>query len=141
MKRTKGVGFCGALPDLPAGKTLNLPLHQKEKDMTIKIAVFLLTVVLLFMFSTVLYAENAAQNVGEEKFKVLCAMCHPDGGNVVNPKKTLHKADRESNNVRTADDIVKIMRNPGPGMTKFPEKYFPDDEVRKIADYVLKTFN
>jgi cytochrome c6 len=109
--------------------------------MTKKTAGLLFTVVLLLTFSTVLFAEHAAQNVGEEKFKALCAMCHPDGGNVVNPKKTLHKADRESNSIKTADDIIRLMRNPGPGMTKFPEKYFPDDEVRKIADYILKTFN
>lgn len=109
--------------------------------MTTKIAGLFLAMVLLVAFSKVTFAENTENNVGEKKFKALCAMCHPNGGNTINPKKTLHKADRESNNVKTADDIVRLMRNPGPGMTKFPEKYFPDDEARKIADYVLKTFN
>lgn len=96
---------------------------------------------LLFAFSKGVYAENTATDIGEEKFKSLCAMCHVGGGNIINPKKTLHKADREANNVKTADDIIKLMRNPGPKMTKFNEKIVPEKEARAIADYVLKTFN
>jgi cytochrome c6 len=118
-----------------------MPHYRKEKDMMSKIAGLILAIVVSFAFSQVASAENTADNIGEEKFKALCAMCHIDGGNLVNPKKTLHKADRESNNIKTADDIIKLMRNPGPGMTKFPATYFPDKEARKIADYVLKTFN
>lgn len=109
--------------------------------MTIKIAGLFLVMGLLFTLSTGVYAENTAKDIGEEKFKELCAKCHPDGANIVNPKKTLHKTVRESNNIKSADDIIRLMRNPGPGMTTFPEKYFPKDEAQKIADYVLKTFN
>jgi cytochrome c6 len=120
---------------------LNILLYLKEKDMTTKIAGLILAMVVSFAFSQVAFAENKADNIGEEKFKALCAICHIDGGNLYNPKKTLHKADRESNNIKTADDIIKLMRNPGPGMTKFPAIYFPDKEARKIAEYILKTFN
>ncbi len=77
---------------------------------------------------------------GEAAFKEHCSMCHPDGGNIVNPKKTLHKSDREANNVKTAADIMGKMRNPGPGMTKFDKKTIPDAEAKKIAEYILKTF-
>jgi cytochrome c6 len=76
----------------------------------------------------------------EAEFKEHCAVCHPGGGNIINPKKTLHKSDREANNVKTAADIISKMRNPGPGMTKFDKKTIPDDEAKKIAEYVLKTF-
>jgi len=76
---------------------------------------------------------------GESLFKEHCAVCHPDGGNVVNPKKTLHKQDREANNVKTEADIVKIMRNPGPGMIKFDEKTIPDKQAKEIAEYILKS--
>lgn len=89
----------------------------------------------------VAFAEDSSRDIGEERFKVLCAMCHPGGGNIINPKKTLHKVDRESNNVKTADDIIKIMRNPGPRMTKFNENVVPEKEARAIAGYILKTFN
>jgi cytochrome c6 len=85
-------------------------------------------------------AEPASNDIGEARFKALCAMCHPNGENVINPKKTLHKAVRESNGVKTADDIVKFMRKPGPGMTIFNEKAVPQKEAQAIADYVIKTF-
>lgn len=77
---------------------------------------------------------------GESMFKQNCAVCHPDGGNIVNPKKTLHKQDREANNVKTEADIVKIMRNPGPGMIKFDEKTIPDKQAKEIAGYILQSF-
>jgi cytochrome c6 len=94
----------------------------------------------VFCLATTVFADKASKNAGEEKFKALCTMCHPDGGNIVNPKKTLHAADRDANNVKTADDIIKIMRNPGPGMTKFDEKAVPKKEAQAIAEYILKTF-
>ncbi len=76
----------------------------------------------------------------EAAFKANCAVCHPGGGNIINPKKTLHKIDREANNVKTAAVIMSKMRNPGPGMTKFDKKTIPDAEAKKIAEYILKTF-
>lgn len=86
------------------------------------------------------FAEKGSDK-GEAKFKALCAVCHPDGSNIMNPKKTLHKQDREANNVKTADDIVAKMRNPGPGMTKFDEKTVSNKDAHAIAEYILKTFN
>ena len=85
-------------------------------------------------------AQKAAKSPGEMKFNELCVVCHPDGGNIINPKKTLHKKDREANNIKTETDIIKNMRNPGPGMTKFDEKTVPDKEAQEIAKYILKTF-
>ncbi len=87
------------------------------------------------------FAKEAKESRGEKLFMTNCKVCHPDGGNIVNPKKTLHKADREANGVKTVEDIIKRMRNPGPGMTKFDEKNYPDKDARAIAEYVLKTFN
>jgi cytochrome c6 len=81
-----------------------------------------------------------SKNAGEAKFNEVCALCHPDGGNIVNPKKTLHKKDREANNIKTEADIIKIMRKPGPGMTVFDEKTIPDKEAHEIAKYILMTF-
>jgi cytochrome c6 len=77
---------------------------------------------------------------GGSLFKEHCSLCHPDGGNIVNPKKTLHKKDLEANNIKTKDDIVRLMRKPGPGMTTFEVKIIPDKEAREIAEYIMKTF-
>jgi cytochrome c6 len=109
----------------------------------------------LIVVSTLLFAlishgkEASGEKTGESLFKEHCAACHPNGSNVLNPQKTLHKKDLEANNITTAADIVRKMRNPGPfpthpqewaGMRMFDERTIPDDDALKIADYILKTF-
>jgi len=84
--------------------------------------------------------SKGQETKGEELFKRYCAICHHDGGNTVNPQKTLSKKDREANGVKTAEDIVARMRNPGPGMAKFDEKTVVDKDAYEIAEYILKTF-
>jgi cytochrome c6 len=86
-------------------------------------------------------AQSAPANSGEALFEANCKVCHPDGGNIINPAKTLQKKDRMTHNVKTEADIVKIMRNPGPGMTKFDEKTISNKDAQAIAAYVVKTFN
>lgn len=77
---------------------------------------------------------------GEQAFQKNCTVCHKDGGNIINPAKTLHKKDLEANGITKPSDVIAKMRNPGPGMTKFDPKTIPDKTARAIADYVLKTF-
>lgn len=77
---------------------------------------------------------------GKKEFQEHCAVCHVNGGNIVNPAKTLSRKDREANGVKTAADIVGKMRNPGAGMTMFDKKTVSDKEARAIADYIIKTF-
>lgn len=101
---------------------------------------------LIFIASSVVgltsmaYLE-AAEKTGEQLFKEHCTMCHPDGGNIINPKKTLLKKDLEKNNIKTGEDVVKIMRKPGPGMTTFDVKSLSDKDARMIADYIFKKLN
>ena len=83
---------------------------------------------------------DAAQPTGEALFKQHCAVCHVGGGNLITPRKTLHKKDREKNNIKTAEAIIKTMRNPGPGMTAFNEKTIPEKDARALAEYILTTF-
>ena len=77
---------------------------------------------------------------GQHEFQEHCAVCHPNGGNIIHPQKTLHKKVLAANGVKSAKDIVAKMRNPGPGMTKFDEKTIPNNEAMAIANYILKTF-
>lgn len=90
----------------------------------------------LFIFS----ATAAFAATGEELFKQHCAVCHKDGGNTINPKRTLKKKDMAQEGIKNAKGIVKFMRNPGPGMTKFDKNTISDKDAKAIADYVLKTF-
>ncbi len=99
-------------------------------------AVFL--AVLLFLS---LSAPVSARGIsGKALFQKNCADCHVNGGNVVNPAYTLHKKDLQRHGVKTADDIVHIMRHPGPGMHAFSKQMIPDAQAQKIARYILRTF-
>ena len=77
---------------------------------------------------------------GEALFKQHCAVCHPDGGNTITPQKTLHAKALAANNITKPEDIVKTMRNPGPGMNKFDQATIPDEDATAIAEYVLLTY-
>ena len=88
-----------------------------------------------------LNSVEATEKTGEQLFTEHCAVCHAEGGNIINPKKTLLKKDLFANNIKTADDVIKTIRKPGPGMTAFDVKAISDKEARKIADYIFKKFN
>ena len=85
-------------------------------------------------------ANRAEAATGEDLFKQHCSVCHPNGGNIINPQKSLHRADREANKANTVEVIVAKMRNPGQGMSKFDSNFLPDSDAKAIAGYILKTF-
>jgi len=105
-----------------------------------RLSLIFITLIFVCSLAAAGYAKDKGKT-GEELFRAHCATCHPDGSNIVNPKKTLHKKDREANNIRKPEDIMKIMRNPGPGMTPFDKATIPDPDAKKVAEYILKTFN
>lgn len=96
--------------------------------------------VMLTMAVTVIPVSAADPIDGKKAFELRCAGCHPDGGNVVNPVKALHKINREANGVKTVKDIIKVIRKPGPGMPAFDKKAISNAEAKAIAGYILKTF-
>ncbi len=75
-----------------------------------------------------------------ELFKEHCSTCHPEGGNIINPGKTLRKEHRDAHNISSRADIVEKMRHPGKGMTSWSSATLPDDEAEAIADYIIRTF-
>ena len=98
---------------------------------------------LLFTAGAVTFAfaaSTASAATGEALFKHHCAVCHPDGGNIIKPQQTLHKKDLEKAGVKNWKGIVKTMRNPEPGMTKFDTKTISGKDAQAIAEYVFKTF-
>ena len=93
------------------------------------------------MFCRAVPVEAAVgTSLGEQAFVKNCAVCHPNGGNIINPVKTLAKKILTANGIREPADIVGKMRNPGPAMTRFDEKAIPDGTAGAIAEYILKTF-
>ena len=77
---------------------------------------------------------------GEELFKQYCAPCHPDGGNVSDPERTLRGSALRSHHITRSRDIVHIMRTPISRMISFDAATISDKDARAIADYVLYAF-
>jgi len=75
----------------------------------------------------------AEENKGEALYKEKCASCHPDGGNVMNPKETLK-------GIKDSKKVVRKTRKGGGGMPAFDQKAISDADAKAIADYVVKTF-
>ena len=101
--------------------------------------------VTLFVACTFISAVSAGEpaataNAGEKIFTQQCAVCHPQGGNIINPQKTLSKKILAANNIKTEADLIKIMRNGAAGMTKFDATAISDEDAKMIAGYILSTF-
>jgi cytochrome c6 len=77
---------------------------------------------------------------GMKKFEEHCKICHPYGGNTINPQKPLNGKSMTANGIKNAKDIIGKIRNPGPGMTKFDVKTISNKEANAIAEYIMKTF-
>jgi cytochrome c6 len=106
-----------------------------------KLLIVSIVVFSLVMFAIAGYAaKEATGKSGEELYKQHCAICHPDGGNIVSPDFTLHKKNLQAHKITKAGDIIKKMRKPGEGMTTFDKKTVSDTDAKKIAEYILKTF-
>ena len=75
----------------------------------------------------------AEQKSGEALFKEKCASCHPDGGNIMNPKETIK-------GMKDSKKIVKKIRKGGGGMPVFDQKSISDAEAKSVAAYIIKTF-
>jgi cytochrome c6 len=84
--------------------------------------------------------KKTAKIDGKKEFEKHCAVCHPNGGNIINTKKTLSMKSLTANKVAGVKNIVAAMRKPGPGMTPFDEKDISDKTAVAIAEYIVKTF-
>lgn len=108
-----------------------------KKVLAVTVSVLSLTVVAAPGFCETKKADKAD---GKAKFEQLCAACHPKGGNIIKPDKTLGKKAMAGRGIRNEKDVVAKIRNPGPGMTKFDAKALPDNEAEAVAKYILTTF-
>ena len=77
---------------------------------------------------------------GQALFRQYCAVCHPGGGNIINPNKGLDGETLAANGVSTAGDIVDLMREPGPGMSRFGKDLLSDRDAGRIAEFILQAY-
>lgn len=85
-------------------------------------------------------AAPARVQSGEVLFRQYCHNCHPEGGNVSDPRRPLYGSALRRNHITTPEDIVRVMRNPLSRMIRFDADTVSDEDARKIAEYVLTTF-
>ncbi|CAG0932392.1 cytochrome c6 [Rhodocyclaceae bacterium] len=94
----------------------------------------------VLFFGVLAACQSGSGATGEALFATHCAGCHPKGGNTVRADKTLGRADREANGIRTSADVAAYLRNPGKGMPTFSEGMIPPGDALKIGEYVVETF-
>lgn len=84
--------------------------------------------------------KSKETQTGEALFRQFCFNCHPDGGNVSDPEKSLHAAALSRSHISKPEDIVKIIRKPMSRMLPFDENTLSNRDARIIAEYLLSAF-
>lgn len=85
-------------------------------------------------------ATTTELKAGEEVFRLNCAACHPQGGNIINPSLPLQGAPE----LRDFDTFLRYIRNPGtrPGSTgsmpAFPDTKISREQAKKLYCYVTE---
>jgi cytochrome c6 len=87
----------------------------------------------MFAIGAILSISNVSAN---DVFDKYCSSCHNNGGNIMNPKKTLSKQDLADNGVNSISSISSLVSS---GKTPMPAfgKQLSDKEIASVAKYVL----
>ncbi|WP_017293060.1 cytochrome c6 PetJ [Geminocystis herdmanii] len=99
----------------------------------LSVVVLLITLV-TFTFASPALAGDASK--GATLFSANCASCHMGGRNVVNPTKTLQKADLEKYDMYELDKIKTQILNGKAAMPSFG-KNLTGEQIEDVATYVL----
>jgi cytochrome c6 len=87
-------------------------------------------------------SQTPSNKSGEVLFYEFCSRCHPNGGNVVNPQKNLQAQTLTAAGLKTEDQLVAYLLNPGPGMPRLIHRdhELSETSARKIIRYIMQTF-
>ncbi|XWK89567.1 MAG: c-type cytochrome [Phormidium sp.] len=96
--------------------------------------ILLVSIVLNFTFVRPVLAGDVAS--GAKLFSANCAACHAGGKNLVNPQKTLAKADLEKYGMNSLEAIVTQVTKGKGGMPAFKGR-LTDGQIEDVASYVL----
>jgi cytochrome c6 len=86
-----------------------------------------------FAVTAVLSITNVSAN---EVFEKYCSSCHSNGGNIMNPEKTLSQDHLTKNGVDNVGSISTLVTTGKAPMPAFG-KQLSDEEVAEVAKYVL----
>jgi cytochrome c6 len=99
-----------------------------------KIISVLLLGIAIFTFA---FSDMALAADGAALFSANCAQCHARGKNLVNPSKSLKKADLEKYGLYSSEAIIAQITKGKGAMPAFDKK-LKADEIQGIAAYVLE---
>jgi len=106
-----------------------------------RIFTFCIAAMVLGLFITFgIAGKSVSAMSGEAGFKQHCSVCHANGGNIINPQKTLHKKALDASNIKNAEDIILVVRKGAPSMPALDKNTLPDEDAMEIAKYILNTF-
>ncbi|WP_126148001.1 cytochrome c6 PetJ [Synechococcus elongatus] len=91
---------------------------------------------LVVLLAFIAPAQAADLAHGGQVFSANCAACHLGGRNVVNPAKTLQKADLDQYGMASIEAIITQVTNGKGAMPAFGSKLSADD-IADVASYVL----
>ncbi|MEE9412879.1 MAG: c-type cytochrome [Methylococcales bacterium] len=86
-----------------------------------------------FAFTAALMMTNLSAN---EVFDKYCSSCHKNGGNIMNPEKTLsqdHLTKNGKDNIGSISTLVAAGKAPMPAFGK----QLSDEEIAAVAKYVI----
>lgn len=84
---------------------------------------------------------HAADGEGKRLFDRFCNGCHYQGGNIIRKDKPLSRLHRVANGFDSVEAIVRKIRIGGNGMPRYGSDQIPDPDARKIAAYIIETFD
>lgn len=90
---------------------------------------------ILFLFFSTIQPSSSFEK-GEKLFQMNCALCHPNGNNIIIPEKNLKKDNLESNGMNSISSISYQITNGKNGMPAFGDLLIQED-IQTIANYIL----
>jgi cytochrome c6 len=110
-------------------------VNEEEHMKKLLSIIFLALTMTTLLFSRPVLAADTAD--GAKIFGANCAACHMGGKNMVNPAKTLQKADLEKYEMASLDAIKTQVTNGKAAMPAFKGK-LDDAQIENVAAYVLE---
>jgi cytochrome c6 len=76
-------------------------------------------------------------NDGEKVFRITCAGCHINGGNIVRRGKNLKLKTLQKNKIDNMESIINLVTNGKNNMSSYQDK-LTKEQIENVAAYVLK---
>lgn len=96
--------------------------------------------VIVFLLLMVPSVAMSMDGEGKRLFDRFCNGCHYGGGNIIRKDKPLTRFHLKANGLDSVDALVRKIRTGGQGMPRYGTDQIPETDARRIAAYILETF-